>query len=126
ECNINKPCPKDQFCDVHMCRSCLHESTPCHFIGTCCQGFVCQYGQCTKGVKQGMPGTYCDKTSECDENSCCVRELSLSTRNSVCKPMLNEYESCGPINLFHQVYTDGRVEPVCGPCKQGLQCKNVG
>lgn len=33
ECNINKSCPTDQFCDVHVCRSCLHENSPCHFIG---------------------------------------------------------------------------------------------
>lgn len=178
ECNINKACPSDQFCDFHVCRSCLHENSGCHFIGkggivgtcyqglqcqycryitkwimslvgtfcqglqcqycqyitnwimslvgTCCQGFQCQYGRCTKGAKQGSPGTYCDKATDCDSNSCCVRELSINPKTSVCKPMLDEYESCGPINLFRQIYNGGKVEPACGPCKPGLQCKNVG
>ena len=95
--------------------------------GTCCEGYVCQYGHCTKGVKEGEPGTYCDRTSDClGKESCCVREISVNPHTSVCKPMLNEFESCGPINLFHHVYDGGMVEPDCGPCKVGLQCKNVG
>lgn len=127
ECNVNKDCPSGRFCDVHTCRACLHENAACHFIGTCCEGYVCQYGHCTKGVKQGEPGTYCDRTSDClGKESCCVREISVNPHTSVCKPMLDEFESCGPINLFHHVYDGGLVEPDCGPCKVGLQCKNVG
>lgn len=127
ECNVNKDCPAGRFCDVHTCRACLHAGASCHFIGTCCEGYVCQYGHCTKGVKQGEPGTYCDRTSDClGKESCCVREISVNPHTSVCKPMLNEFESCGPINLFHHVYDGGMVEPDCGPCKVGLQCTNVG
>ena len=88
---------------------------------------MCQYGRCTKGVKQGEPGTYCDKTKDClGSSSCCIREITVNPHASVCKPMLEEFESCGPINLFHQIYMGGMVEPACGPCKTGLQCKNVG
>lgn len=127
ECNVNKDCPAGKFCDVHTCRACLHERAACHFIGTCCEGYACQYGQCTKGVEQGEPGTYCDRTSDClGKESCCIREISVNPHTSMCKPMLDEFESCGPINLFHHVYTGGMVEPDCGPCKVGLQCKNVG
>ncbi|XP_068708379.1 dickkopf-related protein 3-like isoform X2 [Montipora foliosa] len=127
ECNVNKDCPPGKFCDVHTCRDCLHVNAACHFIGTCCEGYVCQYGHCTKGVKQGEPGTYCDKTSDClSKESCCVREISVNSHTSICKPMLDEFESCGPINLFHHIYNGGMVEPDCGPCKDGLQCKNVG
>ncbi|KXJ12743.1 Dickkopf-related protein 3 [Exaiptasia diaphana] len=126
ECNVNKACLADQFCDFHVCRSCLRENLACHFIGTCCKGLACQYGRCTKNVQQGSPGTYCDKASDCDSSSCCIREISVNPKTSVCKPMLDEYESCGPINLFRQIYNGGKVEPACGPCKPGLQCKNVG
>ena len=96
-------------------------------LGTCCEGFTCQYGHCTKGVKEGEPGTYCDRTSDClGKESCCVREISINPHTSLCKPLLDEFESCGPINLFHHIYNGGMVEPDCGPCKAGLQCKNVG
>lgn len=127
ECSVNKDCPKGRFCDVHTCRVCVHENAACHFIGTCCEGFTCQYGHCTKGVKEGEPGTYCDRTSDClGKESCCVREISINPHTSLCKPLLDEFESCGPINLFHHIYNGGMVEPDCGPCKAGLQCKNVG
>ena len=58
---------------------------------------------------------------------CCIREISVSRLHSICKPMLEEHESCGPINLFHQeITTNSHVEPVCGPCKPDLSCKAVG
>ena len=115
------------FCTVYAEKKNIQHFVHCHILGTCCEGYVCQYGHCTKGVKQGEPGTYCDKTSDClGKESCCVREISVNSHTSICKPMLNEFESCGPINLFHHIYNGGMVEPDCGPCKNGLQCKNVG
>ena len=57
---------------------------------------------------------------------CCIRELSISHHHSICKLTLNEHESCGPINLFHQDTMRAHMEPICGPCKAGLSCKGVG
>ena len=60
-------------------------------------------------------------------DACCILEISIDPHNPLCKPMLDIHETCGPINLFHQIFEDrAHNEPICGPCKPGLACKSVG
>eukprot|EP00794_Sanderia_malayensis_P012828 gene12828-14144_t len=126
-CDINKQCKADQYCDGIFCFKCRKDLEHCYANGQCCQGSECQYGYCAKGASAGMPGTYCDKAKDCKGDSCCILEMSVDHHNAICKPMLEEHETCGPINLFHQI-TEYRAhsEPICGPCKQGLACKSIG
>ena len=72
-------------------------------------------------------GTFCDRQKDCvGSNLCCVREPAINPVISICKPALDEHQTCGPYNQFRTVYIGGTVQPVCGPCKQGLVCKQVG
>ena len=72
-------------------------------------------------------GTFCDRQKDCSgPDLCCVREPAINPVISICKPALDEHETCGPYNQFRTVYIGGTVQPVCGPCKQGLVCKQVG
>ena len=74
-----------------------------------------------------MLGTFCDRQKDCvGSNLCCVREPAINPVISICKPALDEHQTCGPYNQFRTVYIGGTVQPVCGPCKQGLVCKQVG
>ena len=126
-CSITEKCKKGEYCDGMYCFACKAAGDHCDLNGECCDGSECQYGICSKGVKPGMPGTFCDLAKDCTgPDSCCIHEMSISEHHSVCKPMLEEHESCGPINLFHQDILRAHMEPVCGPCKPGLACKGVG
>lgn len=126
-CDINKQCPDSQYCDGMFCFIFKKEGDNCDLNGECEKGSECQFGLCTKGIKMGDPGTFCDLARDCKgENQCCIRELSISKHTSICKPMLKEHESCGPINLFHQAEQKAHVEPLCGPCEKGLACKGIG
>lgn len=72
-------------------------------------------------------GTFCDRQKDCQGSDlCCVREPAINPVISICKPALDEHQTCGPYNQFRTVYIGGTVQPVCGPCKQGLVCKQVG
>jgi len=126
-CDINKECPAEQYCDGMFCFIYKKEGDNCDLNGECEKSSECQFGICTKGVKVGDPGTFCDLARDCTgEDLCCIRELSISKHTSICKPMLKEHESCGPINLFHQAEQKAHVEPLCGPCEKGLACKGIG
>ncbi|XP_066923327.1 dickkopf-related protein 3-like [Clytia hemisphaerica] len=126
-CDINKKCEASQYCDGMFCYKCRTEGHHCDLNGECCAGSECQFGICTKGAAQGDPGTFCDIAKDCKgKDVCCIREISISHHHSICKLMLNEHESCGPINLFHQDTMRAHMEPICGPCKAGLSCKGVG
>ncbi|XP_047127235.1 dickkopf-related protein 3 isoform X1 [Hydra vulgaris] len=127
-CDINQQCIPGYFCDGMFCYKCHQEGQTCNLNGVCCEGSECQYGICTKGVKAGDAGTFCDLSKDCTGSlMCCIREMSINRLHSICKPMLEEHESCGPINLFHQeITTNAHVEPMCGPCKPGLSCQAVG
>lgn len=127
-CDINEKCKAEQYCQGRFCFKCRKALEHCYANGQCCQGMECQYGYCAKGISAGMPGTYCDKAKDCKgSEACCILEMSVDHHNAICKPMLEQHETCGPINLFHQI-TEYRAhnEPFCGPCKQGLACKSVG
>lgn len=126
-CDINKKCSAGEYCDGMYCFKCKGSGDHCDLNGECCEGAECQYGFCAKGAKAGDPGTYCDLVKDCKgKDICCIHEMSISHHHSICKPMLDEHESCGPINLFHQDVMKAHIEPVCGPCKPGLSCKGVG
>jgi len=128
-CDINRQCKAEQYCEGMYCYKCRKDEEHCYANGQCCQGMECQYGYCAKGVTAGMPGTYCDKAKDCKGPfACCIFEMSVDHHNPICKPMLEEHETCGPINLFHQICSEYRAqnEPICGPCKPGLACKSVG
>jgi len=126
-CSMTEKCEPDQYCDGTYCFKCRSAGDHCDLNGECCAGSECQYGICEKGVEAGAPGTFCDLAKDCKgKETCCIHEISISKHHSVCKPMLETHESCGPINLFHQDVLKASMEPVCGPCKSGLACKGVG
>ena len=54
------------------------------------------------------------------------REPAINPHISICKPPLAENMVCGPINFFRNVYVGAQVQKACGPCAQGLMCKQVG
>jgi len=126
-CDVYKLCPDTEYCDGMFCYKCKSVGDHCDLNGECCTGSECQYGYCASGVQAGHPGTFCDLSKDCKgEDVCCIHEISVSQIHSICKPMLSEHESCGPINLFHQDVMKANLEPICGPCKKGLSCKGVG
>jgi len=128
ECNVHKPCPDaNKYCHMFLCVDCLKENVACTQNGQCCPGTECTYGRCKKGSSKGKEGTFCDRQKDCvGSNLCCVREPAINPVISICKPALDEHQTCGPYNQFRTVYIGGTVQPVCGPCKQGLVCKQVG
>jgi len=128
ECNVHKPCPEPtKYCHMFLCVDCLKENVACTQNGQCCPGTECTYGRCKKGSAKGKEGTFCDRQKDCSgPDLCCVREPAINPVISICKPALDEHETCGPYNQFRTVYIGGTVQPVCGPCKQGLVCKQVG
>lgn len=72
-------------------------------------------------------GTFCDRQSDCEEDdTCCVREPAVNPAISICKPALDEHQTCGPYNQYRAVYIGGTVQAACGPCKSDLTCKQVG
>lgn len=74
-----------------------------------------------------ITGAFCDRQSDCkDQDLCCVREAAINPAISICKPALDEHQTCGPYNQYRTLYIGGTVQPACGPCKQGLTCKQVG
>lgn len=74
-----------------------------------------------------IAGAFCDRQSDCkDPDLCCVREAAINPAISICKPALDEHQTCGPYNQYRTLYIGGTVQPACGPCKQGLTCKQVG
>ncbi|XP_065668440.1 dickkopf-related protein 3 [Hydra vulgaris] len=128
ECNVHKPCPDPtKYCHMFLCVDCLKENVACTQNGQCCPGTECTYGRCKKGSSKGAAGTFCDRQKDCvGPDLCCVREPAINPVISICKPALDEHQTCGPYNQFRTVYIGGTVQPVCGPCKQGLVCKQVG
>lgn len=128
ECNVHKPCPDpSKYCHMFLCVDCLKENVACTQNGQCCPGTECTYGRCKKGSAKGSAGTFCDRQKDCQgADLCCVREPAINPVISICKPALDEHQTCGPYNQFRTVYIGGTVQPVCGPCKQGLVCKQVG
>ncbi|KAK3726291.1 hypothetical protein QZH41_012716 [Actinostola sp. cb2023] len=131
ECNAHKPCDNDnnnsRYCHMFLCVHCLKENVACTQNGQCCAG-QCTYGRCKKDAQEGSPGTFCDRHDDCRDpvGTCCVREPAINPHISVCKPPLEEDMVCGPINYFKNVYIGAQVQRSCGPCKQGLICKQVG
>jgi len=127
ECNVHKPCPDaDKYCHMFLCVSCSKENVACTLNGQCCHG-TCKYGRCAKGASKGDAGTFCDRQQDCTgPELCCAREPAINPVISICKPALDEQETCGPYNQFRTVYIGGTIQPVCGPCKAGLTCKQVG
>lgn len=128
ECNAHKQC-KDaaKYCHMFLCVDCLKENVACTQNGQCCPSSECVYGRCKSGASPGLAGTFCDRQSDCkDPDLCCVREPSINPIISICKPALDEHQTCGPYNQYRTVYIGGTVQPACGPCKQGLTCKQVG
>lgn len=80
-----------------------------------------------KALLSFFPGSFCDRQSDCkDQDLCCVREPAINPAISICKPALDEHQTCGPYNQYRTMYIGGTVQPACGPCKQGLTCKQVG
>lgn len=128
ECNVHKPCPDPtKYCHMFLCVDCLKENVACTQNGQCCPGTECTYGRCKKASSKGAAGTFCDRQKDCQGTDlCCVREPAINPVISICKPALDEHQTCGPYNQFRTVYIGGTVQPVCGPCKQGLVCKQVG
>ncbi|XP_001641952.2 dickkopf-related protein 3 [Nematostella vectensis] len=127
ECNAHKPCDKGRYCHMFLCVHCLKENVACTQNGQCCGG-QCTYGRCKKDAVAGAPGTFCDRHDDCKDpaGTCCVRESAINPHISICKPPLEENMVCGPINFFKNVYIGAQVQRACGPCKQGLMCKQVG
>lgn len=129
ECNSQKKCEKGKYCHMFLCVDCLKENVACTQNGQCCvdQGLFCVYGRCKAGSSKGAAGTFCDRQSDCKEaDTCCVREPAINPAISVCKPALDEHQTCGPYNQYRAVYIGGTVQAACGPCKQDLTCKQVG
>ncbi|KAL9984562.1 hypothetical protein ACROYT_G006871 [Oculina patagonica] len=122
ECNAHKPCPSGKYCHFFLCVKCLGENVPCNDKGQCCRG-QCTYGRCKRSSVPGEPGTFCNRKRDCRGDSCCVRDTAVNLHKSICKPPLGENMVCGPINFFKNVYVG---DEVCGPCKPGLVCKQVG
>lgn len=128
ECNAHKRC-KDptKYCHMFLCVDCLKENVACTQNGQCCPGSECVYGRCKSGAAAGQAGAFCDRQSDCkDPDLCCVRESAINPAISICKPALDEHQTCGPYNQYRTLYIGGTVQPPCGPCKQGLTCKQVG
>jgi len=128
ECNVHKPCPDaTKYCHMFLCVDCLKENVACTQNGQCCPGTECTYGRCKKGAAKGSSGVFCDRQKDCKGSDlCCVREPAINPVISICKQALDEHQTCGPYNQYRTVYIGGTVQPVCGPCKQGLVCKQVG
>lgn len=128
ECNAHKACPEKKYCHLFLCVHCLKENVACTQNGQCCEG-QCTYGRCKAGVTEGQPGTFCDRHEDCageGKAACCVREPAINPHISICKPPLAENMVCGPVNFFRNVYVGAQVQKACGPCAQGLMCKQVG
>lgn len=128
ECNAHKQC-KDpvKYCHMFLCVDCLKENVACTQNGQCCPSSECIYGRCKTGATAGQAGSFCDRQSDCkDQDLCCVREAAINPAISICKPALDEHQTCGPYNQYRTLYIGGTVQPACGPCKQGLTCKQVG
>lgn len=82
----------------------------------CCRGLECAAGKCRKRITLGKENSICRKDRDCNYGYCCAREKG----QSVCKPMLQEGQSCAiPQGGARYLWTRQ-----C-PCAYGLKCRVV-